>query len=1069
MSVRGSQSSLRSFTLKPVEPEFLKTNRSAWTPKLDAKDNHKLFLERVSLITHWHDKWNERQRKQLLVHLLQRTTQSEMFSIREWIMKKMPEPQWRADPTSALPKWLMLHIFSYLTTAELCTASKVSSHWRYLSEQDILWRHRTAARGWFLPYSPPPTQHGAWKQYYVMCVKNSEKPSLLVDHQRKEPTAGENQYSRSDLERLGKYYVNTDDPVPEPESPSRIFEKSGHEVEDIDTSLFKDRWVDPNKHPKDLDNWGKATSQEYRPDVRFLQKSKLKARSKSYTQLNASSNSPLKKSDDPKSQLKSKSVSTITEIYREHGSFRILQQEDGTLVKEPHLLTKKGVTVPSINYWLQKPDKPTIPSLGGYGTVQKPELAADVGCGAVWGENLPCHTHPKVLLISSDVPAYEMIVGTVVTGIIGLVYDAEKASLRSILNQVEHSLNGRKAESLGIFAPGKLGYLNLTRHIHISGLELHSEFWKELCGFLLVPKFGGRIDIFSSVGVSTVNQSLGMDIIYRLAGVTSVPFNAPLGGIYGEWAEICGTWLLHPDNVHPLSIYLREDKVRTWVLFAKQLETIAEDIRLQFSHRLHIQHTAGLHRVVNAILRQGLELLSKSEHVHLADILFYSLSQLCTEPSSSPPPNESEQVKRGVLCMRLVDVLLSSQFVKDLEDMKGDEEKEVSDVSEDPVALGKDVMMMLEWMNRSVPLSLQTNSHRLIFPKEDPRNVLMGYNIGDSDCAGNYSSTCPFQVANGSALTIIAGTGFLLSSFTIYCLIFHVKLPLCQNIFVLNVAVSDILNATVGIIRGLGMVASPVFIGVTREGEILQWCHIYPLVGNTVWSASVLVLLPLTLDRFLAIVFPFQYKSLVNKETSRAFSVITWLPLIGLLIYDSVTYSTGHTKIAHQPVFHRCVIENERFYQPIVFLMAPFILIILMYSTMLFFVIKTGLESKRLFVITSAIILTGFITVIPDHLLTTFKIQLDYKIAQVFTVTLYYTNSICNPMIYFCSNRITRRELTASLMQSTVGRKLSDMTSSQGGSGAVTPLQNLGNRHSSDPELNDSKSLLPAVDEEQKV
>ena len=56
MSVRGSQSSLRSLTLKPVEPEFLKTNRSAWTPKLDAKNNHKLFLERVSLITHWYDK-----------------------------------------------------------------------------------------------------------------------------------------------------------------------------------------------------------------------------------------------------------------------------------------------------------------------------------------------------------------------------------------------------------------------------------------------------------------------------------------------------------------------------------------------------------------------------------------------------------------------------------------------------------------------------------------------------------------------------------------------------------------------------------------------------------------------------------------------------------------------------------------------------------------------------------------------------------------------------------------------------------------------------------------------------
>ena len=65
--------------------------------------------------------------------------------------------------------------------------------------------------------------------------------------------------------------MNTDDPKPEPESPSRIFEKSGHEVEDFDASLYKERWVDPNKHPKDLDNWGKVTSQEYRPDIRYLQ------------------------------------------------------------------------------------------------------------------------------------------------------------------------------------------------------------------------------------------------------------------------------------------------------------------------------------------------------------------------------------------------------------------------------------------------------------------------------------------------------------------------------------------------------------------------------------------------------------------------------------------------------------------------------------------------------------------------------------------------------------------------------------------------------------------------------
>ena len=93
-------------------------------------------------------------------------------------------------------------------------------------------------------------------------------------HFEVEPTKEEETYSCADLERLGKYFVNTDEPKPVPESPSRIFEKSGHEVEDFDATLYKERWVDPNKHPKDLDNWGKVTSQEYRPDIRYLQVNK---------------------------------------------------------------------------------------------------------------------------------------------------------------------------------------------------------------------------------------------------------------------------------------------------------------------------------------------------------------------------------------------------------------------------------------------------------------------------------------------------------------------------------------------------------------------------------------------------------------------------------------------------------------------------------------------------------------------------------------------------------------------------------------------------------------------------
>ena len=76
----------------------------------------------------------------------------------------------------------------------------------------------------------------------------------------------------------------------------------------------------------------------------------------------------------------------------------------------------------------------------------------------------------------------------------------------------------------------------------------------------------------------------------------------------------------------------------------------------------------------------------------------YALSKLTTDQTDTrAPPQETEKVKRGVLCMRLVDVLLSSQFVKDLEGMKQDEE-DTKD-KEEFVDVGKDTMVMLGWYN----------------------------------------------------------------------------------------------------------------------------------------------------------------------------------------------------------------------------------------------------------------------------------------------------------------------------------------------------------------------------------
>ena len=40
-------------------------------------------------------------------------------------------------------------------------------------------------------------------------------------------------------------------------------------------------------------------------------------------------------------------------------------------------------------------------------------------------------------------------------------------------------------------------------------------------------------------------------------------------------------------------------------MFANQLEEIAQDMNLRYRNRLQIQNYHGLHRIINAIIRQG--------------------------------------------------------------------------------------------------------------------------------------------------------------------------------------------------------------------------------------------------------------------------------------------------------------------------------------------------------------------------------------------------------------------------------------------------------------------------------
>ncbi|XP_047432322.1 epithelial cell-transforming sequence 2 oncogene-like [Mugil cephalus] len=155
------------------EPEQARNQRShtrlsTWTPLNNKQGNIQLFEERVNLVLHWFDLWSDGQRKHLLLSLLARCTKPQLECCRDSLTEALPVT--RADFAAVLPRFLSLYVMSFLTPRDLCSAARVSWHWRLLAEQDCLWVGRCVGRGWFLPYAPGEKEFGAWKGHYVSCV-----------------------------------------------------------------------------------------------------------------------------------------------------------------------------------------------------------------------------------------------------------------------------------------------------------------------------------------------------------------------------------------------------------------------------------------------------------------------------------------------------------------------------------------------------------------------------------------------------------------------------------------------------------------------------------------------------------------------------------------------------------------------------------------------------------------------------------------------------------------------------------------------------------------------------------
>ena len=97
----------------------------------------------------------------------------------------------------------------------------------------------------------------------------------------------------------------------------------------------------------------------------------------------------------------------------------------------------------------------------------------------------------------------------------------------------------------------------------------------------------------------------------------------------------------------------------------------------------------------------------------------------------------------------------------------------------------------------------------------------------------------------------------------------------------------------------------------------------------------------------------------------------------------------------------------------IVVIILPLITIPAMYGIMTCVIVRNKLRCKRFFITSSAIILTSILAYLPSALTSMFEIPMSYEFAQISTVTLYYSNSIINPIIYFALHPKTKSVMSS--------------------------------------------------------
>ncbi|XP_078086763.1 epithelial cell-transforming sequence 2 oncogene-like [Mustelus asterias] len=518
---RGSSAELAGITQQ--------TKFSTWTPVIHKTANQQLFDERVTLVSHWFDLWTDKQRKQFLRSVLTRCSKSQLKFIQDWFSETIPKTS--LDFTTVLPRFLSLYIFSFLNPRELCSVSQVGWHWKFLTEQDCLWMPKCVRRGWFLPYTPPDHEYGAWKRHYVACA-------CSLDYLTPTETAT-------------IYGV-----LEEPKEIAEDREEGWNER--FLRRLIQDKLAQQKKEllrsrPPWLSGKGNPAQRDPRHRINASQTS-LEGPGLSTTLL----------------QLMGKKLQTnvaLSQLLREE-----IKSSAVWKLEKQRVLRSLG----------ELHSRKNLSGGGSYPALHHSEAARLANNSS---------EQPCVILISSRIPAWEMVVDCVKVGVISVVYEHSGTTLDTLLYRLEKVLRGRRARSIGIIAEGDPTEIDMVQGCKISSMNLpeakRRRFWENLSGCVLSQEDGGHIDIF----VPLAGSETGMELLSQLSALTAMYYSSPTGIVTGWYQHILSEWLWNRKDPAPPAIYFNVEKLQEWSRLAHAQEEVLRNVRKQM--RLHFKQLQG--------------------------------------------------------------------------------------------------------------------------------------------------------------------------------------------------------------------------------------------------------------------------------------------------------------------------------------------------------------------------------------------------------------------------------------------------------------------------------------------